>query len=81
MKMSGLIWDLSGFDSNAKSWTSYQEHLEQYFLVDEALLTLIIAEQFKFHKRNQSTCELVSNHVTTLIGRTLWIQSQQWSKT
>ena len=47
--MSGFIGHLYEFDSNAELWTSYQEHFDQYFLVNEiddakkvpALLTLL----------------------------------------
>jgi len=110
---TALIGSINPFDFNMKTWTSYQERLEQYFIVngikDEkkvaGLLTLLgeksygllrsltsplkpsektydelcallkehlspkpllIAERFRFHKRNQATGESINDYVATL---------------
>lgn len=110
---TALIGSINPFDFNTETWTSYQERLEQYFIVnginDEkkvaGLLTLLgeksygllrsltsplkpsektydelcallkehlspkpllIAERFRFHKRNQATGESINDYVATL---------------
>ena len=110
---TALIGSINPFESNTETWTSYQERLEQYFIVNDiaaekrvaGLLTLlgertycllrsltspakpsektykelcdllsthlspkplIIAERFRFHKRNQATGECIKDYVATL---------------
>jgi hypothetical protein len=110
---TALIGSINPFEGNTETWTSYQERLEQYFIVNDiaaekrvaGLLTLlgertycllrsltspekpsektyqelcdllsthlspkplIIAERFRFHKRNQATGECIKDYVATL---------------
>jgi hypothetical protein len=112
---TALIGNINPFESNTETWTSYQERLEQYFIVNDiaaekrvaGLLTLlgertychlrsltspakpsektykelchllrthlspkplIIAERFRFHKRNQATGECIKDNDIKEVG-------------